>query len=133
MMRHLRITCMSVALMATTALLSACGTSPQRLYVNPQVGEMGVVGHGQQVVVEVRDERPSERIGTRDGATNASSYLVVPTGDLTPKLEAQAISALRRMGFVPVTAEQVAELREHRDDIDFLLGELLGELNAGHM
>lgn len=86
MMHKLRTTCMSVALIATTALLSACGTSPQRLYVNPQVGEMGVVGHGQQVVVDVLDERPSERIGSRDGATNASSYLVVPTGDLTPSL-----------------------------------------------
>ncbi|TCJ25011.1 hypothetical protein E0X81_03685 [Halomonas sp. GDM18] len=106
MMHKLRTTCMSVALIATAALLSACGTSPQRLYVNPQVGEMGVVGHGQQVVVDVLDERPSERIGSRDGATNASSYLVVPTGDLTPKLEAQTVSALRRTGFVPVSAEQ---------------------------
>ncbi|WP_088742644.1 YajG family lipoprotein [Cobetia sp. QF-1] len=106
MMRTLRNTCITVAMIAITSLLSACGTSPQRLYVNPQVGEMGVVGHGQQIVVGVIDKRPSERIGSRDGATNASSYLVVPTGDLTPKLEAQTISALRRMGFVPVSAEQ---------------------------
>ena len=36
MMHKLRTTCMSVALIATAALLSACGTSPQRLYVNPR-------------------------------------------------------------------------------------------------
>lgn len=106
MMRNLRTTCMTLAMVAAATLLSACGTSPQRLYVNPQVGEMGVVGHGQQVIVDVVDKRPSERIGSRDGATNASSYLVVPTGDLTPKLEAQTVSALRRMGFVPVSTEQ---------------------------
>lgn len=106
MMRNLRTACMTLAVVAAATLLSACGTSPQRLYVNPQVGEMGVVGHGQQVIVDVVDKRPSERIGSRDGATNASSYLVVPTGDLTPKLEAQTVSALRRMGFVPVSTEQ---------------------------
>ncbi|MHA5861499.1 YajG family lipoprotein, partial [Pseudomonas aeruginosa] len=59
------------------------------------------VGHGQPVVVKVVDGRPGPSLGTRGGLYADTSTLTVRSEDVVPKLQAQAETAVRLLGYTP--------------------------------
>lgn len=90
------------ALLALVAL-AGC-TSPQYLQVDPRItADIPQAGSGQEVTVNVVDERESEVLGTRSGAEMSAATITVNAHDVVPKLQAQAEAAVRRMGFAPTT------------------------------
>ncbi len=62
---------------------------------------MTAVGHGQPVVVKVVDGRPGPSLGTRGGLYADTSTLTVRSEDVVPKLQAQAETAVRLLGYTP--------------------------------
>lgn len=92
-----------LGLIAVTSLtLTGCVLSPQQLSPQPALNTpLTAVGKGQPVVVRVVDGRPSPLLGTRGGLYPETSNLSVSSADLLPKLQAQADSAVRLLGFTP--------------------------------
>ncbi|QJQ95362.1 MULTISPECIES: YajG family lipoprotein [Halomonadaceae] len=92
-----------LSLLLAMLVLAGC-TSPHYLQVDPRVSvDVPQVGNGQQVTVNVVDERPSEVLGTRSGAGMSAATITVYAHDVVPKLQAEAEEAVRRMGFTPTT------------------------------
>lgn len=86
----------------TSLILVGCALSPQQLSPQPKlIGSFTAVGQGQPVVVRVVDGRPSPVLGTRGGLYPETSALSVSGQDILPKLQAQAETAVRLLGFTP--------------------------------
>ena len=92
-----------LSLMTASALvLGGCALSPQQLDPQPVLkGPLTAVGHGQPVVVKVVDGRPGPSLGTRGGLYADTSTLTVRSEDVVPKLQAQAETAVRLLGYTP--------------------------------
>ncbi|KXE67425.1 YajG family lipoprotein [Pseudomonas aeruginosa] len=92
-----------LSLMTASALvLGGCALSPQQLDPQPVLkGPLTAVGHGQPVVVKVVDGRPGLSLGTRGGLYADTSTLTVRSEDVVPKLQAQAETAVRLLGYTP--------------------------------
>ncbi|WP_043530387.1 YajG family lipoprotein [Litchfieldella xinjiangensis] len=85
------------------SLLTGC-TSPHYLQPNPKItADIPQAGSGQQVTVNVVDDRETEVLGTRSGAAMSAATITVYAHDLVPQLQAQAEQAVRQMGFEPTT------------------------------
>ena len=92
------------SLFAAAALVMAGCTSPHYLQVNPQItADIPQAGGGQEITVNVVDERESEVLGTRSGSAMSAAEITVNSHDVVPKLQEQAEAAVRRMGFSPTT------------------------------
>lgn len=86
-----------------TSIVAGC-SSPHYLQPEPQVtANIPQAGNGQQVTVNVVDDRESEVLGTRSGAAMSSAKITVYAHDLVPRLQEQAEQAVRQMGFSPTT------------------------------
>lgn len=89
-------------LLGVALLILAGCTSPHYLQVNPQItADIPQAGNGQEVTINVVDERESEVLGTRSGAAMSAAVITVQSHDVVPKLQEQAEAAVRRMGFSP--------------------------------
>ncbi|WP_447746306.1 YajG family lipoprotein [Pseudomonas nicosulfuronedens] len=87
---------------AASLTLTGCALSPQQLNPTPEFkGPVAAVGQGQPVVVKVVDGRPSTALGTRGGLYSETSQLTVRSEDVIPKLQLQAETAVRLLGFTP--------------------------------
>lgn len=87
---------------AASLALTGCALSPQQLNPDPVFkGPLTAVGQGQPVVVKVVDGRPSTSLGTRGGLYSETSSLTVRSEDVIPKLQLQAETAVRLLGFTP--------------------------------
>lgn len=86
------------------ALLVAGCSSPHYLQPEPQItANIPQAGNGQEVTVNVVDDRDSEVLGTRSGAAMSAATITVYAKDLMPRLQAQAEQAVSQMGFTPTT------------------------------
>lgn len=86
-----------------TSIVAGC-SSPHYLQPEPQVtANIPQAGNGQQVTVNVVDDRESEVLGTRSGAAMSSATITVYAHDLVPRLQEQAEQAVSQMGFSPTT------------------------------
>ncbi|GHC36730.1 YajG family lipoprotein [Aidingimonas halophila] len=95
--RLIALFCLALALI----LVGGCA-SPHYLEADPRVGgDLPRNGNGEEVTVNVVDDRESEVLGTRSGAANASATVTVYAHELVPKLQEQAELAVQRMGFSP--------------------------------
>ena len=82
--------------------LVGCAHSPQQIRPEPQLkSQFNAVGRGQPVVVRVVDARPSPTLGTRGGLYPETSSITVAGSDVLPRLQNQAESAVRLLGFTP--------------------------------
>jgi len=85
--------------------LIGCALSPQQISPNPIItAELPAVGHGQAINVRVVDGRASNVLGTRGGLYSGTSNVTVNSEDMIPKLQAQAESALTKMGYKPISS-----------------------------
>ncbi|TWI54898.1 putative lipoprotein [Pseudomonas duriflava] len=83
-------------------VIAGCASSPQQLSPEPKLtAPLAAVGHGQPVSVRVVDGRSSFALGTRGGLYPETSTVSVQSNDVIPKLQAQAETAVRLMGFTP--------------------------------
>ncbi|MFD2189216.1 YajG family lipoprotein [Pistricoccus aurantiacus] len=88
-------------LLAAMVFIAGCA-SPHYLQPNPKLSaELPPSGSGQQVTLNVLDERESEVLGTRTGSAMSTATITVNAHEVVPKLKTQAERALREMGFTP--------------------------------
>ncbi|MCU1718837.1 YajG family lipoprotein [Pseudomonas sp. 5P_3.1_Bac2] len=98
MLHRLLFTALAVA----SLTLVGCAHSPQQLSPEPKLtSQLAPVGHGQPVAVKVVDGRTSPVLGTRGGLYPETSSISVAANNVLPKLQAQAETALRLLGFTP--------------------------------
>lgn len=82
--------------------LAGCALSPQQITPEPKLNApLVAVGTGQPVVVRVVDGRSSPSLGTRGGLYPETSAIVVRGQDVLPRLQTQAETAVRLLGFTP--------------------------------
>lgn len=82
--------------------LAGCAHSPQNLRPQPRLEtNFTAVGQGQPVAVRVADGRSSPVLGTRGGLYPETSSITVQAQDLLPRLQSEAETAVRLLGFTP--------------------------------
>lgn len=82
--------------------LTGCAHSPQQIIPEPHIStQFNAVGRGQAVTVRVVDGRSSPALGTRGGLYPETSQVTVAGKDVLPRLQNQAESAVRLLGFTP--------------------------------
>lgn len=82
--------------------LTGCANSPQVLRLQPAItAQLTPVGQGQAVSVRVVDGRSSPVLGSRGGLYAETSTVSVDSQDLVARLQGQAETAVRLLGFTP--------------------------------
>lgn len=95
-----------LAALGAALLLAGCAQSPQYLDVSPTISSnLPQAGSGQAVTLTTADGRESDVLGTRSGKQMSTDTISVPAHTLMPKLQQQAETALRQMGFKPTSQE----------------------------
>lgn len=98
------------------ALLSGCAFQQQAVVLRPELQPVvSAAGQGQQVSLNVIDERPRTTLGTR-GAQGIGAELTV-AGDLVEIIRSSIAAGLNQQGFALVASQSPGQGRELRVEI----------------
>ncbi len=110
------------AILAVSALSSACAFTPQAVVISPKVDvQVSQMGAGHAVNLNVVDERPRPTLGTR-GVRGVGADLTVE-GDLSAIVQKALAEGLANLNFKPVlnSNPEGRELRAEIRNLDYTL------------
>ena len=112
-------------------LISGCALTPDTVSIRPTVEDLAInVGRGQQVWINISDDRPSNVIGTRDVLGVGGQVTVA--GDLSSSIKNAVTDGLKKQGFkvVDSSGPESRELRivihnfRYKNGVGFASGKL---------